>query len=193
MGWGSLGFSFPCLRCLGGCFWACICAPFGMNRWWSGVFLGSVCWMAWFSRSDVWPPLPPVFLEWGFVAWGYVFVLGRIVLEWFLGSFCWIARANINIDYTWGPRYFQIAKEGSHTISSDLSRGEYALVIDTRGGSAKGKFSLEYDYHVYPRERLANWGLAFIEVGAAIFVLGLALLHQGWMRVQFIMPYLFSF
>jgi len=29
-----------------------------------------------------------VFLEWGFVAWGYVFVLGRIVLEWFLGSFC---------------------------------------------------------------------------------------------------------
>jgi hypothetical protein len=82
---------------------------------------------------------------------------------------------SIDIDYTWGPRYFQTSKQGNQILSKNLGRGEYALVIDGEGAHYDGKFSLEFKSREYPNEKYSAWGLALIEIGASMMLLGLAL------------------
>ena len=82
--------------------------------------------------------------------------------------------SGLDIDYTWGPRYFEISQHSDQKVSVNLGRGEYALVIDNRNLAVSGKFSLEMEYKEYPREKYAAWGLALIEVGAAMSLVGIA-------------------
>jgi hypothetical protein len=85
---------------------------------------------------------------------------------------------SMEIEHTWGPRYFQITREDTQEENHELGSGEYALVIDKRNGNVSGKFSLVVKYREYPRERLANWGLAAIDVGAVFLAVGLSLIYQ---------------
>ena len=81
---------------------------------------------------------------------------------------------SIDIDYTWGPRYFQITNKNQQPETIDIGRGEYAFVIDSRGARYDGRFSIVFEYKEYPREKFAAWGLALIEVGAAMSLVGIA-------------------
>jgi hypothetical protein len=82
--------------------------------------------------------------------------------------------AGENVQFTYGPRYFQISEHGEYNIPVELGRGEYAFCIDNRRDSVSGKFTLEFEYKEYPRERFANWGLALIESGVAMTLVGFA-------------------
>jgi hypothetical protein len=83
---------------------------------------------------------------------------------------------SIDLDYTWGPRYFQITHTNQESEPTELGRGEYAFVVDGNGSRYDGKFTLEFEYDVFPKEKWANWGLAFIESGVAIALVGIALI-----------------
>jgi len=83
--------------------------------------------------------------------------------------------AGLDIDYTWGPRYFEITEHGEQKVLVDIGSGEYALVIDNRNLDVSGKFSIEFSHKEYPLEKFAAWGLALIEVGASMSLVGIAL------------------
>lgn len=82
---------------------------------------------------------------------------------------------SVDIDYTWPPRYFQITNQNQQPEPIDLGRGEYAFIVHSQGSRYEGKVTIEFESKEYPNEKWANWGLAFIESGIAITLVGYAL------------------
>ena len=78
-----------------------------------------------------------------------------------------------DVDFSSGPRYFQITNQYEQIDPFELGRGEYAFVFDGRGARYSGKYSLEFESIEYPRGKYWIWGLAYIQVGISIILLGL--------------------
>ena len=83
--------------------------------------------------------------------------------------------AGLKVDYTWGPRYFEKTEHGDQIFEVDLGRGEFALVIDNRKREVSGRFSLEFKNQEYPNEKYSAWGLALIEIGASMTLVGIVI------------------
>ena len=84
--------------------------------------------------------------------------------------------ANINMDYSYGPRYFEFSKLGSINKTLDLKIGEYNLIFETSDGSdIFVDYSVSLIYPDYPFSKYVDWALAFVDIGVSMLLVGLTL------------------
>jgi hypothetical protein len=84
--------------------------------------------------------------------------------------------ANIDIDYSYGPRYLEISQLGKVDKSLDLKIGEYNLIFE---GSGDSEILVEYNVNlIYPEKpfsKYVDWALAFVDIGVSMLLVGLTL------------------
>jgi hypothetical protein len=84
--------------------------------------------------------------------------------------------ANIDLDYSYGPRYMEFSQLGKVIKTLDLKIGEYNLIFEC---SADSEILVEYSVNlIYPEKPYAkyvDWALAFVDIGVSMFLVGLTL------------------
>ena len=84
--------------------------------------------------------------------------------------------ANIDMDYSYGPRYLELSKLGKTNKTLDLKIGEYNLIFESSGES---KILVEYSvsliYPDNPYSKYVDWALAFVDLGVSMLLVGLTL------------------
>jgi hypothetical protein len=84
--------------------------------------------------------------------------------------------ANIEMDYSYGPRYIEFNQLGSYDETLDLKIGEYNLIFMNSGTSEiLVKYSVSLIYHDKPYSKYIDWALAFVDIGASMLLVGLTL------------------
>ena len=84
--------------------------------------------------------------------------------------------ANIDMDYSYGPRYFEISQLGTVNKALDLKIGEYNLIFECSGGSEiLVEYSINLIYPDYPYSKYVDWALAFVDIGVSMLLVGLTL------------------
>ena len=84
--------------------------------------------------------------------------------------------ANIDLDYSYGPRYLEFNQLGSYDKTLDLKIGEYNLIFKNTGESEiLVKYSVSLIYHDKPYSKYIDWALAFVDIGASMLLVGLTL------------------
>ena len=84
--------------------------------------------------------------------------------------------ANIDLDYSYGPRYLEFRELGAFKKSLDLKIGEYNLIFKNSSNSEiLIKYSIELSYSENPYSEYVDWSLAFIDIGVSMLLVGLTL------------------
>jgi len=84
--------------------------------------------------------------------------------------------ANIDMDYSYGPRYLEFNQLGSYDKTLDLKIGEYNLIFKNSGESEiLVKYSVSLIYPDKPYSKYIDWALAFVDIGASMLLVGLTL------------------
>ena len=83
--------------------------------------------------------------------------------------------ANINMDYSYGPRYFESSKLGLINKTLDLKIGEYNLIFENSGLDILVEYSVSLIYPDYPFSQYVDWALAFVDIGVSMLLVGLTL------------------
>ena len=83
--------------------------------------------------------------------------------------------ANINMDYSYGPRYFESRKLGLINKTLDLKIGEYNLIFENSGLDILVEYSVSLIYPDYPFSQYVDWALAFVDIGVSMLLVGLTL------------------
>jgi hypothetical protein len=84
--------------------------------------------------------------------------------------------SNIELDYSYGPRYFEFNQLGSFEKIIDLKIGDYNIIFENSGESdILVKFGLILIYPDYPNRKYIDWALAFIDIGVSMLLVGLTL------------------
>ena len=84
--------------------------------------------------------------------------------------------ANINMDYSYGPKYFEFSKLGSINNTLDLKIGEYNLIFENSNGTdIFVEYSVSLIYPDYPFSKYVDWALAFVDIGVSMLLVGLTL------------------
>jgi hypothetical protein len=85
--------------------------------------------------------------------------------------------ANVDIHYSYGPRYLEFDRLGEYSKSIDLKIGEYNLVFEKISGDSdiQVKYSLSLNYPQHPHSSFVDWALAFVDIGASMLLVGLTL------------------
>ena len=84
--------------------------------------------------------------------------------------------ANVDMDYSYGPRYLEFSQLGKVSKTLDLKIGEYNLIFEC---SADSEILVEYSvnliYPDYPFSKYVDWALAFVDIGVSMLLVGLTL------------------
>jgi hypothetical protein len=84
--------------------------------------------------------------------------------------------ANIDLDYSYGPRYMEFSQLGKVIKTLDLKIGEYNLIFEC---SADSEILVEYSVNlIYPERpysKYVDWALAFVDIGVSMLLVGLTL------------------
>jgi hypothetical protein len=84
--------------------------------------------------------------------------------------------ANIELAYSYGPRYMEYNRLGSFSKTLDLKIGEYNLIFENLGTV---DIFVNYDiyliYPEYPYSKYVDWALAFVDIGVSMLLVGLTL------------------
>jgi len=84
--------------------------------------------------------------------------------------------ANVDLDYSYGPRYMEFKQLGKVIKTLDLKIGEYNLIFECSVGS---EILVEYSvYLIYPEKpysKYVDWALAFVDIGVSMLLVGLTL------------------
>lgn len=85
--------------------------------------------------------------------------------------------ANIDMDYSYGPRYLEFSQLGKYEKTIDLKIGEYNIVFkkNPKINDLQIIYSLSVDYPQYPYSQYTDWALAFVDIGASMLLVGLTL------------------
>lgn len=84
--------------------------------------------------------------------------------------------ANIDLDYSYGPRYLEFNQLGSYDKTLDLKIGEYNLIFKNTGMSEIHlKYSVSLIYQDKPYSKYIDWALSFVDIGASMLLVGLTL------------------
>jgi hypothetical protein len=83
---------------------------------------------------------------------------------------------NIEMDYSYGPRYLEFSQIGPISKTLDLKIGEYNLIFESSGESEiLVEFSISLIYPDYPYSKYVDWALAFVDIGVSMLLVGLTL------------------
>ena len=84
--------------------------------------------------------------------------------------------ANIDMDYSYGPRYLEFSQLGALNKTLDLKIGEYNLIFESSGESEiLVEYSVSLIYPDYPYSKYVDWALAFVDIGVSMLLVGLTL------------------
>ena len=85
--------------------------------------------------------------------------------------------ANIDLDYSYGPRYLEISQPGEYNKTLSLKIGEYNVVFEKEPTEPDIhiKYSLSLNYPQYPYSKYTDWALAFVDIGVSMLLVGLTL------------------
>ena len=84
--------------------------------------------------------------------------------------------ANIDMDYSYGPRYLEFNQLGAYEKTLDLKIGEYNLIFKNSGESEiLVRYSVSLIYPDNPYSKYIDWALAFVDIGASMLLVGLTL------------------
>lgn len=84
--------------------------------------------------------------------------------------------ANIDMDYSYGPRYLEVSQLGKVTKTLDLKIGEYNLIFECSDLSdILVEYSVNLIYPDYPFSKYVDWALAFVDIGVSMLLVGLTL------------------
>ena len=84
--------------------------------------------------------------------------------------------ANIDMDYSYGPRYLEFSQLGTVNKTLDLKIGEYNLIFECSGDSEIFiEYSVSLIYPDYPFSKYVDWALAFVDIGVSMLLVGLTL------------------
>jgi len=84
--------------------------------------------------------------------------------------------ANIDMDYSYGPRYLEFTQLGKVNRTLDLKIGEYNLIFECSGDSEiLVEYSVNLIYPDYPFSKYVDWALAFVDIGVSMLLVGLTL------------------
>lgn len=85
--------------------------------------------------------------------------------------------ANMDISYSYGPRYIESNNQGMFEKTLDLKIGEYNLVFEKNPSenSIEIVYSIALRYLYEPNAKYTDWALAFIDIGVSMLLVGLTL------------------
>ena len=84
--------------------------------------------------------------------------------------------ANVEMDYSYGPRYLEVSQLGRVNKTLDLKIGEYNLVFECSDMlEVLVEYSVNLIYHDYPYSKYVDWALAFVDIGVSMLLVGLTL------------------
>jgi hypothetical protein len=84
--------------------------------------------------------------------------------------------ANVDMDYSYGPRYLELSQLGRTSKTLDLKIGEYNLIFRNSGPSEiLIEYSVSLIYPDYPYSKYVDWALAFVDIGVSMLLVGLTL------------------
>jgi hypothetical protein len=84
--------------------------------------------------------------------------------------------ANVDMDFSYGPRYLELNQLGRTSKTLDLKIGEYNLIFKSSSSSEIFiKYSLSLIYPDYPYSKYVDWALAFVDIGVSMLLVGLTL------------------
>ncbi len=84
--------------------------------------------------------------------------------------------ANVDMDYSYGPRYMEFSQLGKVDKTLDLKIGEYNLIFECSGDSEiLVEYSVNLIYPDYPFSKYVDWALAFVDIGVSMLLIGLTL------------------
>ena len=84
--------------------------------------------------------------------------------------------ANVDMDYSYGPRYLEVNQLGKVDKKLDLKIGEYNLVFECSDMlEVLVEYSVNLIYHDYPYSKYVDWALAFVDIGVSMLLVGLTL------------------
>ena len=84
--------------------------------------------------------------------------------------------ANVDMDYSYGPRYLEVSQLGKVNKTLDLKIGEYNLVFECSDMlEVLVEYSVNLIYHDYPYSKYVDWALAFVDIGVSMLLVGLTL------------------
>ena len=84
--------------------------------------------------------------------------------------------ANVDMDYSYGPRYLEVSQLGKVNKTLDLKIGEYNLVFECSDMSEiLVEYSVNLIYPDYPYSKYVDWALAFVDIGVSMLLVGLTL------------------
>jgi len=91
--------------------------------------------------------------------------------------------ANIDMDYSYGPRYLEFNQLGIYDKTLDLKIGEYSLIFKNSGDSEiLVKYSVSLIYSDNPYSKYIDWALAFVDIGASMLLVGLTLYLTSYLN-----------
>lgn len=84
--------------------------------------------------------------------------------------------ANVDMAYSYGPRYLEIGQLGKIKKTLDLKIGEYNLIFECSDiADILVEYSVNLIYPDYPYSRFVDWALAFVDIGVSMLLVGLTL------------------
>ncbi|MBE0633573.1 hypothetical protein IH574_03290 [Candidatus Bathyarchaeota archaeon] len=84
--------------------------------------------------------------------------------------------ANIDMAYSYGPKYLKLNQMGKIEKTLDLKIGEYNLIFEVSGESEiLVEYSVSLIYPDYPYSKFVDWALAFIDLSVSMLLVGLTL------------------
>jgi len=84
--------------------------------------------------------------------------------------------ANVDMDYSYGPRYLEVSQLGEVNKKLDLKIGEYNLIFEcSESSEILVEYSVNLIYPDYPYSKYVDWALAFVDIGVSMLLIGLTL------------------
>ena len=85
--------------------------------------------------------------------------------------------ANMDISYSYGPRYLESNNLGTFEKTLDLKIGEYNLVFEKTpsDNNIEIVYSISLRYLYEPNSKYTDWALAFIDIGVSMLLVGLTI------------------
>lgn len=85
--------------------------------------------------------------------------------------------SNIDLHYSYGPKYLEFNQFGIYDKMLDLKIGEYNLVFDTKPDERDIDimYIISLHYSNDPYSSFIDWALAFIDIGVSMLLVGLTI------------------
>ena len=84
--------------------------------------------------------------------------------------------ANIDMLYSYGPKYLEHNQLGALDKTLNLKIGDYNLIFRNSGNSGiLLDYTVSLIYPDYPYEKFVDWSMAFVDIGVSMLLVGLTL------------------